>query len=144
MRITNFRFSNVYGPYSRNKESAVARFIKLIMAREKITVFGDGTQTRDFLFVKDLSQIIEAALNNDPKFDGVFQLGSGVETSVNDLISTISSVMRVNPDVEYTSKNVGEVERNYANISKAVATFGWRPTTPLVDGIKTTFLDFRE
>ena len=59
MRITNFRFSNVYGPYSRNKESAVARFIKLIMAREKITVFGDGTQTRDFLFVKDLSQIIE-------------------------------------------------------------------------------------
>ena len=138
MNVINLRFSNVYGKYCRNKDSAVAKFIKKIVNKEKIQVYGDGNQTRDFLFVEDLVDALECCLIKDD-LSGVFQLGSGIPTSVNELLEKLTKVSRTNLEVSYISAQKGEIEKNYANINKAKNILNWKPSTSLEDGINHTY-----
>lgn len=138
MNIINLRFSNVYGKYCINKQSAVAKFIKQIIRKEKIQVYGDGNQTRDFLFVEDLVDALECCITIDD-ISGVFQLGSGVPTSVNELLESLIKFSKKNLEISYIPANKGEIENNYANIKKAKDKFGWRPRTSLETGIQKTF-----
>lgn len=138
MDIINLRFSNIYGKYCRNKESAVAKFIKQILNKETIHVYGDGNQTRDFLFVEDLVDALDCCLMKD-QLRGVFQLGSGTPTSVNELLENLTKVSKKNLDIQYISAKKGEIEQNYANIAKAIRALNWKPRTPLEFGIRQTY-----
>lgn len=137
------RFSNVYGPYSGHKTSVVAGFISRILEGRTLTIYGDGRQTRDFVFVRDLVAAVWAALTVGRLPHGVYQIASGVETPVNELFRLLSDIADARlgrrPAVEYQPRRPGEVERNFADISRARAELGFAPATPLGTGLETTF-----
>lgn len=138
----SLRFSNIYGPHSKNKGSVVAAFLKDIAANKKITVYGDGTQTRDYLYVEDLANGIVAAIEN--RVIGVYQLGSGKGTSINELIEIIRSVIDVDFEVDYKDFRQGEILHTFCNISKAKAGFGFNPSIELQEGIRNTYSWFKK
>ena len=132
------RFSNIYGPRSYHKGSVVAHFFKQILAGEELTVYGDGTSARDFLFVEDLVVGIRAAM--EAGATGVFQLGSGRPTSLNELLDLMREVTgRADLPVRYSDFRAGEVHVNWCEIAKARQTFGFDPATPLSDGLRRTW-----
>ncbi len=133
------RFSNVYGPFCENKGSVIPKFIRKILNDEKITIFGDGNQTRDFVNVKDIAQGIFLALTKrlDKPHD-LFQLGTGKETSINKLIKILENCFSKKIIKEYTSPRSGEIYRNYVNIKKANHILDYLPEIPIKNGIKST------
>ncbi|MEO1102114.1 MAG: NAD-dependent epimerase/dehydratase family protein [Pseudomonadota bacterium] len=144
MRCSALRFSNIYGPRSFHKGSAIAHFFKQILKNEPLVVYGDGSQVRDFLFVEDLVEGIRRALESQST--GVFQLGSGRPTSLSTLIDLIRSVTG-QPDfsVCYEAFRQGELHTTWCDISKAQTAFGFDPQTQLHEGLSRTwqwFLDY--
>jgi UDP-glucose 4-epimerase len=140
MKTVSLRFSNVYGPYSLHKKSVVITFLKNILNQQPLIIYGDGSQTRDYLFVEDLSEVIVKSLQIK-KGGEVFQLGSGKETSINELISKIREAIGANfPfEVQYKPFRSGEVRHNYADISKANFILEYRPRISLASGLERTW-----
>jgi len=135
----SLRFSNVYGPYSYHKGSVIARFFKLLLEGRPLTVYGDGTQTRDFLYVEDLVDAVLLALEAAPGGE-VFQIASGQETSINQLIALLGEVVPDHPiNVEYAPARRGEVSRNFASIDKARRVLNFHPRVPLREGLGKTW-----
>jgi UDP-glucose 4-epimerase len=143
IRTVSLRFSNVYGPRSFHKGSVVAHFFKQVLAGKPLVVYGDGSQSRDFVFVEDLSEGIRKALDVDRT--EVIQLGVGRPTSVNELIDLMRGVVgedRVS--VEYEPFRAGEIINTYCDISKAKRVLGYDPRTTLEDGLKQTWAWFTD
>jgi len=139
----SLRFSNVYGPRSFHKGSVVAAFYKQILKGEPLVVYGDGEQTRDFVFVEDLCGGIVSGLLGTAS--GVFQLGSGRPLTVNQLIDAIKVAVAPAPvQVEYRPSRAGEISNTWCDVSKAKATLGFEPSTSLADGLKQTWNWFLE
>ena len=136
------RFSNIYGPRSFHKGSVVAHFFKQILADKPLVVYGDGSQTRDYLFVGDLVEAIRAAV--DSKAEGAYQLGSGRPTTINQLIEAIRTVTGLDLEVEYLDFRPGEVRDTWCQVDKAREGFGFDPATGLEDGLRTTWSWFQE
>lgn len=137
MSFMNLRFSNVYGMYSINKASAVAAFIKNIIRTGKVTVYGNGTQTRDYLYVEDLVDGIILAMQST--CNGTYQLGSGIPTSINTLLDILREVLPVPFECSYEEFRAGEIKHTHCDISKARNSFGYNPATSLRAGIKNTW-----
>ena len=138
------RFSNVYGPYSYHKGSVVAQFLRNLMQGEPLIIYGDGTQTRDFVYVDDLMEAILLADRTETPGE-VFQIASGIETSILSLLEAIKAALpEVALDVEFRPSRAGEISRNYANIEKARRRLGFNPKTELHQGLVTTWRWFRE
>ena len=142
----SLRFSNVYGPLSVHKGSVVAAFFRQILKGETLVVYGDGSQQRDYVYSQDLAAGIRLAI--DSQHTGPFQLGTGVPTSVNELIDHMRAVVgdEYPVKVEYKDFRAGEILHTYCDISKARATLGFDPSTSVPDGLASTwkwFLDQR-
>lgn len=139
LQTVALRFSNVYGPFSYQKASVVAAFFKRILQGQPLVVYGDGKQTRDFLYVEDLVDAVMLALDKASGGE-VFQIASGRETSVNQLVASIREAV---PDLRFEVKHEpprrGEVMRNYSDISKARKLLGYAPRTDLRNGLKKTW-----
>ncbi|HEX5412417.1 MAG TPA: NAD-dependent epimerase/dehydratase family protein [Terriglobia bacterium] len=143
------RFSNVYGPHSAHKKSAVAHFIMKILQGETICIFGDGEQTRDFLYVDDVVNAICRCLSEDA--EGIageaFQIATGCETTINRVVGAIGALASGEGyvvDVIHKPERAGEVRRNCARIDKARNLLGYRPAHDLDTGLANTwrwFLD---
>lgn len=133
------RFSNVYGPFSYHKGSVIAQYFRNLMQGRPLVVYGDGSQTRDFVYVEDLVEAVLLAEHIDTPGD-VFQIASGCETSLNELIALIRQLA---PDRDlnicYEPARHGEVSRNYAKIEKARKTFGYEPRVSLGEGLHRTW-----
>ncbi len=140
LQTVALRFSNVYGPYSYHKASVVAKFFRQVQLGEPLTIFGDGEQTRDFVFVDDLCQAIIAALSVPLPFGQAIQLGSGREISINQLVVLLRQVVGENgfPPVKYAPSRPGEVLRNYVSITRAGKYLGFSPVTDLQTGLHKT------
>jgi UDP-glucose 4-epimerase len=133
------RFSNVYGPFSYHKGSVVAQFFKNLLNGEPLLIYGDGRQTRDFVYVDDLVDAILLADSSETPGE-VFQIASGRETSLHDLLATMQAALPgVEFDVRYQPPREGEILRNYACIDKARRLLGYDPKTPLDEGLKKTW-----
>ena len=138
------RFSNVYGPWSYHKGSVVAQFLRNLMQGEPLIVYGDGTQTRDFVYVDDLVEAILLADRAETPGE-VFQIASGIETSILTLLQAIkAAIPEVALDVQFRPSRAGEISRNYANIDKARRRMGFNPKTELHQGLVTTWKWFKE
>ena len=135
------RFSNIYGPRSFHKGSVVAHFYKLVLAGERPTVYGDGSQTRDYLYVGDLVEAIRVAMQSD--VTGPYQLGSGHGTTLNQLLDVMRSVTGRPIEVDYVDFRPGEVRDTWCQVDKARAAFGYDPTTSLEDGLRQTWAWFQ-
>ena len=136
------RFSNVYGPYSYHKGSVVAAFCKRAQSGEPLIVYGDGTQTRDFVFIEDLCRGIAAAVTNGSK-GLVAHIGSGRETTVIDVAKRVSDRFG-GLAIEHRPPRAGDVERSVADISLARERFGFAPRVGLDEGLDRTVAWFRE
>jgi UDP-glucose 4-epimerase len=139
---TVLRFANVYGPYSYHKGSVVAAFCKAALAGEPLVVYGNGHQTRDFVFVEDLARGITAALGQG-NTGVVAHLGSGIETTVLEVASLISDRLGHVP-IEHHPVRAGDIERNFSDITRARELFGFSPRVPLAEGLDRTVSWFRE
>ena len=131
------RFSNIYGPRSFHKGSVVAHFFKRILSNEPLVVYGDGSQTRDYLYAGDLVRGIWAALASGA--EGAFQLGTGRPTTLNELLETMRTVTGRRLQVEYQDFRAGEVRDTWCQIDRAREAFGFDPRTSLEDGLTATW-----
>jgi UDP-glucose 4-epimerase len=140
LKAVSLRFSNVYGPRSHHKGSAVAAFLKSVLENKTITVYGDGQQTRDFVHVDDICAAINRALSYKGA-GGVYQLGSGVGTSINELLLLIKTIVGAEsmPDICYLPFRTGELVHTHSSIHKASTELGYKPTKLLADGIRETW-----
>ncbi len=134
------RFGNVYGPHSAHKKGAVTLFIKALMTGEPIVIHGDGSASRDYIHVDDLCAGINAALDAPLHAGEVFHLASGRETTVLELANILRNVAgKPSHPIEFKPARRGEVARNFANYSKANATFGFEPKWCIEDGLASTW-----
>jgi UDP-glucose 4-epimerase len=136
------RFSNVYGPYSYHKGSVVAAFCKQAIAGEPLIVYGDGSQTRDFVFVEDLCRGIASAVTTAGS-GLVAHIASGTETTVLDLARQISDRLG-EVTIEHRPGRAGDVTRSVSDISLARRRFGFEPRVTLAEGLDRTVAWFRE
>ncbi|MGN6378678.1 MAG: SDR family NAD(P)-dependent oxidoreductase [Gaiellales bacterium] len=133
------RFSNAYGPRSAHKGNVIPVFIRRILEGDELVVYGDGSQTRDFVFVTDLAAGLVRAAEQDGAGGEVFQLASGVETSLNRLVELLGEVSGRELRVRRAPPRAGEIERNYSLIGKAAERLGYAPQVSLEDGLRLTW-----
>jgi len=132
------RFGNVYGPFSAHKSSVVAKFFKDMMSRRAITINGDGRQTRDFIYVGDLTGAILMALESSVGGE-VFQIATGRETSILELAMLVQEALgKSKVRVQHGAPRQGDVQKAYSAIEKAREVLGWKPETDLVSGLRET------
>lgn len=144
MHTLSLRFANIYGPFSDIKGNAVPIFIRKVLNQEDIIVYGDGKQTRDFLYVGDLAESIINAM--EKKITGVYQLGTDKGTSINRVLDIIKSTAGddFKSRVIYKSLRPGEILHSTCQITKAEEAFGFAPTVSIDQGIEKTYAWFRK
>ncbi len=130
------RYSNVFGERQdpRGEAGVISIFIDKIMNNQKPTIFGDGNQTRDFVYVGDVANANLMALNWKNE---IVNIGTGIETSVNELFNVIADELNYNDKPIYDKPREGEVYRIALDIKKA-EELGWKSTVDLREGIKRT------
>jgi UDP-glucose 4-epimerase len=136
------RFANAYGPRSEHKKGVVTAFVKRALRGEPLVIYGDGTATRDFLYVTDLCEGIAAALTHEAP-DDVLHLASERETTLTDLADLIVRIAGVDVPIERLPWRRGEVERNFAGARRASEVLGFSATVSLEDGLARTVEWFR-
>ena len=143
--VVALRFANVYGPFSGHKKGAVTAFFRALHAGEPLTVFGDGTASRDFMHVDDICAALHLALTTDLPGGTVMHVATGVETTVNELAALCAEVAG-KPDhpVERQPARPGEVDRNFARYDLAAELMGFQPSVKLRDGLEQTWRWYAE
>ncbi|KPK71822.1 UDP-glucose 4-epimerase [candidate division WOR_3 bacterium SM23_60] len=138
-----FRYSNVYGPrqIAKSEAGVISIFIQKILNSGTCVIFGDGTQTRDYVYVSDVVAANVAALNHASQ---TLNIGTGKETSVNDLIHMLERVTKQKVAYEHGPERPGEVSRNVVDCSHARATIDWQPQVTLEQGMQETFDYFKK
>lgn len=132
------RFANLYGPYSGQKSSVVAKFFRDILTTGHITVDGDGQQTRDFIYVDDLCRAVALALM-DAVSGEVYQIATGVETSIARLAELVREMSGRSITLTYAAERQGDIRKNYSLVSKAEADLGWKSQVSLGEGLRLTW-----
>lgn len=145
MEYVALRYSNVYGPRQdpHGEAGVVAIFSTRLLKGEPLAVYGDGEQTRDYVFVKDVvsanMKVSDLTLTPDEGLDAwAFNVGTEVATSVNRLADVLESVAGVQPGREYRDPRPGELRHSTLNTSK-IRGRGWAPAYDLRDGLKETY-----
>ena len=144
------RFGNVYGVGSKQKGSVVAKFIKEALNPEKTTweIFGDGSQTRDFIYVDDLIEAILCAIETPDVGGEIFQIATSKETTVAEIAEALNEILNrhgyAKMHIENKRFRVGDARRNFSDTSKAKRRLGWSPSVDLPDGLDKTFRYFLE
>ncbi|HUT46718.1 MAG TPA: GDP-mannose 4,6-dehydratase [Sedimentisphaerales bacterium] len=133
MSITCLRFFTVYGPRQR-PDLAIHKFAKLIEQDKPIPVYGDGSMMRDFTYIDDIVNGIVAAMDRCDGFN-IYNLGESEPVTVNDLIAEIEKALDKKAVREYLPPQPGDVERTYADITKAAGELGYNPKTTIRTGL---------
>ncbi len=132
--ITSLRFFTVYGPRQR-PDLAIHKFAKLIEQDKPIPVYGDGTMMRDFTYIDDIINGVLAAMKKCEGFN-IYNLGESRPIAVNDLIAEIEKALGKKAVKEFLPTQPGDVERTYADVTKAINELGYNPATPIEIGLK--------
>jgi len=141
------RFSNVYGPGSTHKSSVVAKFIKQALNGETLVIYGDGTQTRDFIYIDDLINALYFAAIKKGIGGETFQIATSRETTLDEITEFLLKAFEDHgltcPQVEKTEPRLGDVKRNFSDTSKAKEILGWECHMELQEGIDRTINWFK-
>jgi UDP-glucose 4-epimerase len=137
-RHVALRLANVYGPrqLAALEGGVVAIFADRLRAGEGVKIFGDGEQTRDFVYVGDVVEAVLAAIGRD---GGVFNVGTGKETSVNDLFEACRRAAGAGAEAEHAPTRPGDVLRSVLDVSRSERELGWQPRWSLEDGLRATW-----
>jgi len=138
-RNVALRFGNVYGPRQEphGEAGVVAIFMGLLQDGATPKIYGDGRQTRDYVYVGDVVAALLAAAGHDE--GGVFNVGTGVETSVLELYREIVAATGIDREPEHVDARLGELQRSVLDPSAAERALGWRAGTPLAEGLARTW-----
>ena len=135
MSYSILNLSNVYGPRQdpHGEAGVMSIFTGKLMNNETPTIYGDGKQTRDYIYVLD---VVDALIKSAETDDNLFlNIGTGVETSVNELVSILSQKISWDGEPEYAPKREGELLRSVLNIERAKSQIGWEPKYTLDTGL---------
>lgn len=145
LNYTVLRYPNVFGPRQdpHGEAGVVAIFTGKMLAGEPVVINGDGEQTRDFVFVGDCARanLLAVTVEHSP---GIYNLGWGRPTSINEIFSTLAKVVGYSDPAQYGLPKVGETRHIYLDASKANRDLGWVPTLTLEEGLEKTVAYFRE
>ena len=130
----SLRYFTVYGPRQR-PDMAIHKFVKAILNGEEITVFGNGTQTRDFTFIDDVVEANILAGNSEIE-GGVFNVGGGSRISVNKLIKLLEEIIGKEARIKYIEKQKGDVWDTLADTTKISNELNWEPEVKIEEGLK--------
>src|SRR5262249_15850417 len=129
-------------PFSSHKSSVVAKFIRQALAQEPWEIFGDGQQTRDFIYVQDITDAIIRAATVEGIGGEVFQIATNSEPRVLELAARLANILANHciavAGMRNASARVGDVMRNYSDTRKARVRLGWVPCVPLEEGLDRT------
>jgi len=140
MQVTALRYYNVYGPRQRpdsDYAAAIPIFVRQLAAGKSITIFGDGKQSRDFIFVKDVVRANLLAADSDAAGDS-YNVCTGHETALLDLLEELSEVAPHSPEVRFDAPRSGDIYRSVGSPEKAAAALGFRAETSLAKGLAQT------
>jgi UDP-glucuronate 4-epimerase len=135
IRFIALRFFTVYGPGQR-PDLAIHTFTKAILKGEPITMYGDGSTSRDYTFVEDTVQGVIAAMYYDKSNFEIFNLGNNYTVSLRDLVKAIEELIGKKAIIEQHPDQPGDVPKTFADISKAKELLGYNPRTQLKEGLK--------
>jgi UDP-glucose 4-epimerase len=141
--VVTLRYGNVYGPRQDPTGDAgvVAIFCERLITGRTPIVFGDGTQTRDFVYVGDVAAANLAAADAAVLPHRVYNVGTGTEVSIRELLRTTATAAGTDPDAVVSvpaPRRPGEVYRSCLDVRRSVAELGLDPPVPLVDGLRRT------
>lgn len=138
MNVIMLRFFTVYGPRQR-PDLAINKFTRLMLNDEEVTMFGDGTTSRDYTYIDDIVSGIYSSinyvLNNNDVYE-IVNLGNSSPVSLKEMINTIAEVLDKEPKIKEMPMQQGDVNITYADISKAKEMLNYDPKTPFKDGIE--------
>jgi UDP-glucose 4-epimerase len=141
-RHVSLRYGNVYGPRQdpHGEAGVVSIFFSTLLAGDTPKVFGDGAQTRDYVYVGDVARATLAASGHD---GSVYNVGTGRETSVVELLNLCQRIAGTSLEATFMPPRPGEIQRSVMDPSRAVDELGWRPEHSLEDGLRDTYEFFR-
>lgn len=133
------RFFTVYGPRQR-PDLAIGSFMRRLAAGETLSVYGDGSTSRDYTYIDDIVAGVISAYERIPRFGyRVWNLGSDHPVRLDELIAAIGGVVGVEPRITHTPPLAGDVERTWADLTRSRAELGYDPKTPVRTGIERQF-----
>ncbi len=140
LRVVCLRFFTVYGPRQR-PDLAIHKFTALIESRKPIPIFGDGTSARDYTYVDDIVAGVLAAVDFNPSATGgaafeIFNLGNSHPCKLADLVALLERVLGRKAMADQNPLQPGDVPITWADVSKSVRLLGYRPSTPLEEGLR--------
>ncbi|MFN2521352.1 MAG: NAD-dependent epimerase/dehydratase family protein, partial [Candidatus Limnocylindria bacterium] len=135
---TTLRPANIYGPRQRTdlEGGVIAVFFGCWRRGEPLTVFGDGTAERDYVYVGDVAEAVAAAIERGAS--GTYNVGTGIATSVDQVIAAMTSLLGPPAGVTHAPSRGGELQRSCVDASKAARDLGWKPRTSLGEGLRLT------
>ena len=138
MELVNLRLANVYGPrqHGRGEAGVVGIFLRHLLAGEDCTIFGDGSQTRDFIYVDDVVEAFLKAI--ETRTPGTYNVGTGVETTVRDLHALLAWMTGVKKPAIYQPAKAGEQMRSVLDCSRIQRVLAWSPRVSIEEGLKAT------
>jgi UDP-glucose 4-epimerase len=144
LNYTVLRYPNVYGPRQNphGEAGVIAIFTRKMLDGERPTIFGDGTATRDYVYVGDIVDANILALSSGDR--GTYNLGSSKETSVNVIFDLLKAELDFRLDPIFAPKRVGEVYRIFLTNDKAKSGLGWAPNVSIEEGIGRTVKYYRD
>ena len=131
----SLRYFTVYGPRQR-PDMAIHKFVTAILNGDELTIFGEGTQTRDFTFGDDVVKANILAAESDSVGE-IFNIGGGSRISVSNLINEIEKIVGKKAKIKYIEKQKGDVRDTLADVSKAEKGLGWKPKTEINRGLES-------
>ena len=139
------RLANVYGPRQdpAGEAGVIAIFASRLLSGVRCVVNGDGDQTRDYVYVGDVADAVALAVSA-PDAVGIANIGTGIETTVNDLYRRLARLTNVRGDAEHSPAKPGEQRRSVLDATRAKSLLGWSATTPLDEGLTQTVAWFRK
>lgn len=146
MNIIMLRFFTVYGPKQR-PDLAINKFTRLMLEGKEIPMFGDGTTSRDYTYVDDIVDgIIKSCnyvLNNENVYE-ILNIGNSSPTSLKEMINTIAEVLKIEPKIKQLPMQPGDVDRTFADVSKAKKLLGYEPHISFKEGIEKFVAWYKE
>jgi len=142
MPISCLRFFTVYGPRQR-PDLAIHKFTRLIAAGKPIPIFGDGSSSRDYTYVADIVRGILAALERCDRYR-IYNLGGSEPVTLSHLVSELETALGKKATIDRRPAQPGDVERTFADLTRSTAELGYRPQTPLADGLRNFVSWFRD
>ena len=131
-----FRFFNIYGPHQKN--GLIPSLYKKISSNEPVTIFGDGKQLRDFVYIEDILSFFEKAISNNFANNSIYNIGTGVGTTIYDVITQMAEMLDTKLQIQREPVRKGEIGNFIADTRKLEKTFGQKPNTSIKDGLEQT------